>query len=423
MPLLESSHIPKSTYRVQLNGKFTFNDLGALIPYFCSLGISDLYLSPVFTAIPGSLHGYDVTDYCKINPELGGGDGFDLLAKRLRSAGCDILLDFVPNHMGIAGSLNRWWCDVLENGRLSPYARFFDIHWKDEGGHTRPRILVPILEDHYGKVLEQGKIVLTYDDGFALKYGQIELPISPGSYARILEPLFVSDANTAESQKLASRVTELADMPRLDDAPDTESAKRRAETIDRLKKEIAAIINDHPEFREQLVARLEKINGMPNDPSSFDELHALIEKQHYRLARWKTGAHEINYRRFFAIDSLVGLHMEKIDVFRECHELLGRLIREGKVSGLRIDHIDGLRQPEDYLQRLQSLDRPDASKPLFVIVEKILACRENLPDRWQVQGTTGYEFIPQLASVFVSTATESRFDEIYQKFTGEHRVP
>lgn len=415
MPLLESSHVPICTYRVQLHEKFNFADLGGLLPYFRSLGISDFYLSPIFTATPGSLHGYDVTDYGKVNPELGGGDGFDLLASRLRGAGCDILLDFVPNHMGIAGVLNRWWRDVLENGRLSPFASFFDIQWKEESNLNHPRVLVPVLEDHYGRILEQGKIALTYGDEFALQYGDIALPVSPSSYATILKPI----AEDEDGSALAPVVGKFAALLNAGAVRDQEAAQLRAEGLESLKKEVALALTNQPILRERLDERLKLINGVPGNARSFDELHALIEQQHYRLARWKTGAHEINYRRFFAIDSLVGLHMEKSDVFRECHQLLARLVREGKVAGLRIDHIDGLRQPEAYLQRLQSLERPDPSKPLYVLVEKILAQGETLPDRWQVHGTTGYEFIPQLSALFVNTAAEARFDESYRRFTGE----
>ncbi len=418
MPLTESAHAPRCTYRLQLHGRFTFNDLAGLIPYFRSLGVSDFYLSPIFTATPGSLHGYDVTDYGTVNPELGGGDGFDLLATRLRQENFNLLVDFVPNHMWIAGVLNQWWRDVLENGRLSPYEPFFDIQWKEEG-RDHPRVLVPLLEDHYGKVLEKGGITLTYTDEFALHCGDVTLPVCPESSVRILEALGAPDGPGGDLPTLAPVLAIYAGLARSQPAADPEALRKRAEVIARLKQETAAAIAADPLLQDRLALRLQAINGTVGQPESFDALHALIEQQHYRLARWQTGAHEINYRRFFAIDSLVGLHMEKPEVFRACHELLGRFVREGKVAGLRIDHIDGLRQPEAYLRRLQSLERPDGSQPLYVLVEKILAAGETLPESWPVQGTTGYEFIPQLASVLVDPETEARFDEIYRKFTGE----
>ena len=419
MPLTESAHIPGCTYRVQLQEKFNFGDLASLIPYFRLLGISDIYLSPIFTATPGSTHGYDVTDYGTVNPELGGGDGFDILATRLRSEGFNLLLDFVPNHMGIAGVLNLWWRDVLENGKYSSYEPFFDIQWKMEGSRGHPWVLVPLLEDHYGKVLEEGKIALTFLDSFTLQYSDISLPVSPGSHSRMLKSL-VSSASPEEMDSiLLPLIAEFDALPRPAGTQDAEVARKRGETVNRLKQQTAVVFARHPALRKKLDVFLKKINGTPGIPGSFDELDRLIGRQHYRLARWKTGTHEINYRRFFAIDSLVGLHMEKPEVFRASHELLGRFVREGKVAGLRIDHIDGLRQPEDYLRRLQSLERPDASKPLYVLVEKILAGDETLPDNWPVHGTTGYEFIPQLAAVLSDSSSEIELDKIYAAVTGE----
>ena len=392
MPLAESGHIPGSAYRVQLHGKFTFADLAALDGYFAELGVSDLYLSPVFTAVPGSQHGYDVTDYGEINPELGGYEGFKALSKTLHDGKRGILLDFVPNHMGIAGMLNQWWRDVLEYGPASRYASFFDIQWKMEQGRERPRVLVPLLLDHYGKVLERGEIRLVYDKGFALRYGETTLPVSPESYGDILEHLEPSaaDALGHGSQGMRER--------------------------------LEARVSRDPHFREALDRCLRKLNGAPGDRASFDSLHAIIERQYYRLARWQAGAHEINYRRFFAIDTLVGLHMEVAEVFHESHAMVGKLIEEGAVDGLRIDHIDGLRQPEDYLHRVQLMNRPEPSRPLYVLVEKILARGEKLPAAWPVHGTTGYEFIEQLAGILVDASQEARFDAIYRAVTGDIRT-
>lgn len=421
MPTTSGAHVPGCTYRVQLQAKFTFADLEALTPYFSALGITDFYLSPIFTATPGSLHGYDVTDYRQVSPELGGGAGFDRLADRLREVGAEILLDFVPNHMGIAGLLNRWWRDVLENGRHSSYAPFFDIQWKVEAGRGQPRVLVPVLDDHYGKVLEDGRLTLTYTSEFSLRYGDLDLPLSPSSYAWILAPLDGPGGDPSDRRIIAGLLAEFSTLPRPAVGIDPETARQRSEELERLKHKVAATLAERPAVRHQLGARLKELNGTPGVASSFDDLHALIERQHYRLARWQTGAHEINYRRFFAIDSLVGLHMEKTDVFRECHELLSRFVRDGKVAGLRIDHIDGLRQPEDYLRRLQSLERVNPVRPLYLVVEKILEHDESLPDSWPVHGTTGYEFISQLAGVLVAAAAAPRFDLIYRRFTGDGR--
>ena len=419
MPLAESARVPVCTYRVQLQARFNFRDLEALAPYFEALGVSDFYLSPIFTATPGSSHGYDLTDYREVNPELGGREAFAALAGRLRGEGRGLILDFVPNHMGIAGLCNRWWRDVLENGQLSPYAPFFDIQWNGAGRGDHPRVLVPVLADHYGKVLERGGIALAYGDEFSLRCGELALPLRPSSWAWILEPLAAPE--TAGASAIAGIIAGIEALPRPADRPDPEAARRRAAAVGRLKQELAAALAQRPPLRARLAERIAQLNGVPGEPRSFDQLHALIERQNYRLARWQTGAHEINYRRFFAIDSLVGLRMERPEVFRACHELLAALIGEGLAAGLRIDHIDGLRQPEDYLRRLQALPRPDPAKPLYVLVEKILAPGERLPDAWPVHGTTGYEFIPQLAAIFVAAGAAQRFDEIYRRFTGESR--
>ena len=392
MPLETSGHVPDSTYRVQLHGKFTFADVGALDSYFGDLGVGDLYLSPIFTAVPGSRHGYDVTDYSEVNPELGGHEGFKALAATLHAGKRAIILDFVPNHMGIAGMLNQWWRDVLEFGPASRYAKFFDIQWKSEVSNGHPRVLVPLLQDHYGKVLEKGGITLVYDNGLSLRYGDTLLPVTPASYGDILGRL----------------------------APGVDAVL--AGGPDGAGERLAALVSSDPEIRRAVDERLGRLNGRPGEPASFDALHEIIERQHYRLARWQTGAHEINYRRFFAIDTLVGLHMEIPEVFRESHAMVGRLIAGGEVTGLRIDHIDGLRQPGDYLQRIQLMERPDASQPLYVLVEKILAPDEALPRSWPVHGTTGYEFIAQLAAILVDASQEARFSSIYRAFTGEWRA-
>jgi (1->4)-alpha-D-glucan 1-alpha-D-glucosylmutase len=195
MSLNKGAQAPMSTYRVQLHGKFTFEDAGRLSPYFKDLGISGLYLSPIFTSVPGSQHGYDVTNYCEVNPELGGLDGFKRLAASLRAHGSSILLDFVPNHMGIAGMLNQWWRDVMENGLRSKHASYFDIQWKSDYGEDHPRVLVPLLSDHYGRVLEKGEIKLVYDNGFSLQYGETTLPVRPESYATILKSIDSDSVN------------------------------------------------------------------------------------------------------------------------------------------------------------------------------------------------------------------------------------
>jgi (1->4)-alpha-D-glucan 1-alpha-D-glucosylmutase len=420
MPLIESGHTPSSTYRVQLHREFNFGELEDLAPYFADLGISDVYLSPIFKSVPGSQHGYDVTDFSEINPELGGGEGFSRLAAVLRSNGCRIILDFVPNHMGIEGLLNQRWRDVLEHGPESRYASFFDIQWKAESNEDHPRVLVPLLADQYGKVLEQGELKLVLDNGLSLRHQQATLPLRPETYAPILEPLDCAGASPEEGEAIRHILAALSEgiVP----APDTKNA---AETIlemrsERLKERLETAVSRFPGLKGGLEARLSELNGTVGDSGSFDELHSLIERQHYRLARWQYGAHEINYRRFFAIDTLVGLHMENPEVFRECHALLSGLLATGDVSGLRIDHIDGLLQPEAYLRRLQTLTRADREKPLYVLVEKILERHEALPASWPVHGTTGYEFMRDAADILVDSSQATRLDTVYRRFAADN---
>jgi (1->4)-alpha-D-glucan 1-alpha-D-glucosylmutase len=413
MPLTESAHIPLATYRVQLHSKSTFSDLAALGGYFRDLGISDLYLSPIFTSVPGSLHGYDVTDYSEVNPELGGLSGFERLAVDLKESGQGIILDFVPNHMGIAGMLNEWWRDVLENGPSSHHAPFFDIQWKTDFSDSHPKVMVPLLLDHYGKVLANGEIALVFEDGFSIRYKDTILPIRPESYSAILTSMGLESCTSPGAAAFNVIASAYSDC-----------TAKKVEIFGYsvnpdLSRRLGQLLTDYSEIKEKLFLRLRVINGTPGNPSSFDRLHDILDQQHYRLARWQAGAHEINYRRFFAIDTLVGLHMENPEVFRECHTMLGRLLAQGSVSGLRVDHIDGLRQPEDYLNRIQTLDRSDRSKPLYLLVEKILEGRESVPQKWPVHGTTGYEFISQLSGVLVDCNEESRFDSIYRRNTGD----
>ena len=367
-PARPAARRPLATYRVQLNPGFTFDHLAEIVPALHALGVSDCYCSPIFRPTPGSLHGYDVCDYDEVNPEIGGEDGLRRLSARLREHDMGLLLDFVPNHMGIDGPLNLWWRDVLRLGRGSAYADFFDIHWNDYADPGRARVFAPLLPEHYGLMLERGDLKIVFEDGaLALAFGRARLPLRPETEAEILA-------------------------------------------------------GAHGENIEALIAeRLRRLNGRPGDPSSFDELDRMIDRQHYRLARWQAGAHGTNYRRFFTIDTLVGLRMEEPRVFETVHAKLRQLIREGIVTGLRIDHIDGLRDPAGYLERLQTLagEVGGVADSLFpVYVEKILAVGEPLPRSWEAEGTTGYEFVELLAGLMTDTRQEAAFDAIYADFTG-----
>lgn len=416
-----AQRIPVATYRLQLRKEFTLDDATALVPYARALGISDFYCSPVFLSTPGSSHGYDVNDYRRIDPELGGRTGLEHLHAALREKGMGLLLDFVPNHMGINGPglFNRWWSDVLENGEHSPYARFFDIDWSGFGT-AHARVLVPTLEDHYGRVLEAGKLTLVYENGgFSIAYYEMRFPVAPRTYRALLEAVRGTGSHVESIDRLMARLDAL---PRPDAREEVDLARKRKEQLGELKQEVAVLVDGHPVLRENLERYLKLLNGTAGDSGSFDQLSELIEQQHYRLAFWKAGVHETNYRRFFAIDTLIGLRMELPEVFHECHALLSRLIREQIVTGLRIDHIDGLRDPQQYLERLQGLGRGDggeAAQPFYVVVEKILAENEPLPPEWLTHGATGYEFIGQLAGVLVDPRAERRFNETYAEFTGE----
>jgi len=424
MPLKDAAHIPLATYRLQLHADFNFEHVGQRLSFFRKLGVSDLYFSPIFRAAPGSLHGYDVSDYRKINPELGGGEGFFRLTDLMREQGMAVLLDFVPNHMGIQGPFNAWWRDVLECGPHSPYASYFDIHWNRSREPDPARILVPILEAHYGKVLEEGKLTMVHQAGaFSIVYGETRFPVNPDTYPLILGKLAQDKRVPAAARNQVEELIDaFGDLPVPDGNTEQARAVGRAQTVEHLKRRLAELVETVPAFKTALDERMVQLNGEVGKPHSFDELDRILERQHYRLARWKAGVHEINYRRFFAVDSLVGLRMENPQVFHESHLLLRHLVRERRIAGLRVDHIDGLWDPVEYLERLQSLGPDEAKreeKPLYVLVEKILEQHEQLPCSWKTHGTTGYEFISQMAGIFLDPVNEARFTAFYRKYTGD----
>jgi (1->4)-alpha-D-glucan 1-alpha-D-glucosylmutase len=419
MPLRDAQHLPLATYRLQLHAGFTFSDVEKILPYLQRLGVSDCYFSPIFLATPESTHGYDVSDYRKVDPKLGGETGLRQVVGQLKEKNMAVLLDFVPNHMSVSGPLNVWWQDVLEGGSRSPYARFFDIHWNQHHARTAARILLPVLEDAYGVVLEQGKLKLDYARGrFLVRYGPLQFPLRPQSYPALLDAVAAAAGlNDEERKTLNDFATEYRALSGHDQVLTPDEAMARSTRLRDLQKRMFQFGEAHGAVIEQLRQHLTVLNGKEGDPASFAALDEILDVQHYRLAHWRTGAHETNYRRFFAIDTLVGLRMEIPEVFHETHLLLGLLIKEGLVQGLRIDHIDGLWDPQEYLERLQLLARESDQTPFYVVVEKILEGGERLPPAWPVHGTTGYEFPAQLAGLFTDAANESRFTEIYREFT------
>ena len=411
------ARVPRATYRVQMHTDFDFEQFGQIVAYLHELGISDAYLSPIFLAPPGSQHGYDVCDHNQINPELGGREGLNKISALLKDRGMGMVVDFVPNHMGIEGAFNWRWMDVLENGRLSSQAAFFDIQWNPRQTVLQDRIIIPLLHDFYGRVLEAGDIRVDYKDGaFWIDYRSLRFPIWPESYEIILHQLAWLDPGKPISQKVDQLAGRFRALPKPASPENRDEIRERQFALDRLRHEFAALIED-----ENLSDDLEKVllalNGDPKVPESFDRLHQLLEEQNYRLAYWKTGTHEINYRRFFAIDTLVGVRMGVQEVFEESHRLLKELVQEGIVTGVRIDHIDGLWNPAQYLERLAALTDREGN-PAYSLVEKILTEKEDLPPNWMTHGTTGYDFAGSLINLLIASNSESEFTRIYKEFAG-----
>ncbi|MGH7180973.1 MAG: malto-oligosyltrehalose synthase, partial [Nitrospiraceae bacterium] len=420
--------IPVSTYRIQLNRTCTFRDVEKLVPYLHDLGITDLYCSPYFTAVPGSLHGYDVVDPTTLNQEIGTEEDYRALIAQLHQRGMGQLLDVVSNHMGIARQLNNWWQDVLENGPSSSYASFFDIDWDPLKAELCDKVLLPILGDQYGVVLENQEFQLVYDDGrFIVHYYDHRLPVAPKPSALILAhrlPSLIQDVGAGRPQlmELESIITALKHLPSRQDRVSEQVTERHREK-EIIKRRLAALVESSAMIRQFLEANVRSINGTKGEPRSFDILDQILNDQAYRLAYWRVAADEINYRRFFDINELAAIRMENPAVFEATHGLLLRLVKEGAVTGLRIDHVDGLYDPADYLNKLQSWARKEllsdsgsTALPLYVVVEKILGVTEDLPANWPVFGTTGYDFLALLNALFVDRAKVRAFDAIYERF-------
>jgi (1->4)-alpha-D-glucan 1-alpha-D-glucosylmutase len=473
---MATPHLPVATYRLQFNRNFRFADAVELIPYLQRLGITELYASPLLAARKGSLHGYDVIDPTRLNDELGTPEDFARLCQELKSRGMGLLLDIVPNHMSMSNE-NRWWMDVLENGRKSPYAFFFDINWD----HPRPalsnKVLLPILGRPYGSVLESGELRLTIEeDGFVVIYFENRLPISPKSYSRILRlrldslpaedgPLgrarkelqglikeidrYQSDsvnedqlssghnvlkAEPAAHSDLGRASASALDLPSIfHDTPGGQpesslDTQKAAPSIDShsVKAHLWQLYRTMPAIRSHIDANLNAFNGRKGDPASFKSLDQLLDEQAYWLSFWRLADEEINYRRFFTISDLICMRVEDPAVFKATHEFILKLVRTGSITGLRIDHIDGLCDPVGYLKRLtrkaiepaeSDVGDRSASHP-YVVVEKILAADEMLPRDWPVCGTTGYDSLNEINRLFVDVAGLEELGQTYAKVTG-----
>jgi len=379
----------RASVRLQFHRDFTFSRALLLVPYFASLGVSHIYASPILTARPGSTHGYDVVDPGCVNPELGGEQGLEQLVAELRRHRMGLIVDFVPNHMAVGGDANPWWLDVLEWGRRSPYAKFFDIHWNSPDPALKGQCLVPFLGGDYGEVLSSGDIQLRYNSktgAFYAQYFAHQFPIYPPSYPQILS--LCDDENL---KNLGERFAQL------------ENAENPWEAAGDLRKELREAAAS-ARLEQQISAAIGQFQIGENSEEKIERLHQLLEAQNYRLASWRTAADDINWRRFFDINELAGLRMERHEVFEAVHAKIFELIGRGLIDGLRIDHIDGLANPRAYCRKLQRRIRrllprhPQHTKPVHfpIYVEKILAAGERLADNWQVDGTTGYEFMNQV---------------------------
>ena len=406
--------VPIATYRLQLTPSFGFDDAAAAAPYLKAFGISHLYASPFLKARAGSSHGYDVVDHNALNPELGGEDAFERLCAALAREDIGLILDFVPNHMGIHYADNPWWLDVLEWGPRSPYAASFDIDWQILTGHPRGGVLVPILGRSYGEALEAGEIELRYDaaeGSFSAWYYEHRLPIDPSRYGEILRKV-VAEAG-AEETPAGRRLIELAARYRGPNNPPRQQAPA-------FKAELAAV----PGGEEVIARGLAAYRPKPGAAGATLALHHLLERQHYRLAHWRLASSEINYRRFFDINSLAGLRVEDAGTFQGVPALVRGLIAQGRLQGLRLDHIDGLRDPHQYfrsLQRLIEVSKPAGGGEFYVVIEKILADRERLPRFAGVAGTTGYEWLNVISRLLVDERGLGPLDETWREASGDRR--
>jgi len=420
--------IPTSTYRLQLNQHFTFRDAAAIVPYLHALGISHCYASPYLRARSGSLHGYDIIDHNSLNPEIGTAEDYEHFVEVLHSHGMRQILDIVPNHMGVMGSDNAWWLDVLENGEASDYADFFDIDWNPIKDELQGKVLVPVLGDQYGTALEKGDLKLTFDSEhaeFSIFYYQHRFPIAPREYPRILgfeiERLQQTLSSTHQDVlELQSIITAFGHLPERIGLTDEQRAERNREK-EVQKRRLAALCARSAETLRFIQENVARFNGTPDDPRSFDNLHELIKTQPYRFAQWRVAADDINYRRFFDINDLAALRTENDAVFDKTHEFILRLAAQAKIDGLRVDHPDGLYDPAAYLRklhsRLQAALEPE-HREAYLVVEKILTGNEYLRDKWPVDGTTGYEFTNLVNGLFVDQTSRDRLDRIYRSFTG-----
>jgi (1->4)-alpha-D-glucan 1-alpha-D-glucosylmutase len=434
------SDVPRATYRLQLNRDFTFAQAVEIVPYLAALGVSHVYLSPYFKARPGSLHGYDIVDHNALNPEIGRRADLDRLCATLRAHGMGQLLDIVPNHVGVLGADNPWWQDVLKNGRAAPHAGFFDIDWDRPRDELHGKLLLPVLGDGYGTVLERGELALAFDaarGAFRLRYGEHRFPLDPQTYPQILAPAAerlrprLADGEATLADAFDSLVIAFGVLPKATETAPARSAERQR-SLPLHKRRLAELCSRSAEVVRCIQEQLQQLNGRPGDAPSFDALDALLAAQVFRLASWRMAAADINYRHFFDINELAALRMEEPAVFEATHRLLFDLVAGGQVTGVRVDHPDGLYDPAEYFTRLQrgaAARLPPESgnavsseaatpMPLYLVLEKITAAFEQLPAAWPIAGTTGYDFANLVNGLFIDGGAEAKMTRGYFAFVG-----
>jgi (1->4)-alpha-D-glucan 1-alpha-D-glucosylmutase len=393
-----------ATYRLQLHGGFTFDDAAATMAYLRELGVTHAYCSPYLQAAAGSTHGYDVIDHRQPNRELGGEDGLSRFIAALRTHGLGQVLDIVPNHMAISTAENRWWADVLEHGPSSHFASYFDVEWDPPEARLRNRVLIPVLGDHYGRVLEAGELHLNRNGAtIRVAYAEHTYPISPSSLGALLGRA----ARPCDSDALAFLADAFGELPH-PTATDRASVNRRHRDHAVLQAQLHDLLDRDPAIAAAVDTAIAAVNADP------DALDALLDLQNYRLAWWQSAGRDLGYRRFFDINTLIGLRMEDEQVFHDTHRRVLAWVRQGVLDGLRIDHPDGLRDPQEYLDRLRA-----AAPQAWIVVEKILEPGEPLPPSWPVAGTTGYDFLNRVAGLFMDPTAEPALTEFYGEFTGE----
>jgi (1->4)-alpha-D-glucan 1-alpha-D-glucosylmutase len=416
-------HAPRATYRVQLTRAHGFRTARELVPYLARLGISHCYFSPYLKTRPDSTHGYDVIDHSVLNPELGDDEEHAALCRALVERGMGQIVDIVPNHIGIMGSDNKWWLDVLENGQASAYADYFDIDWQPVTPELKNKVLVPVLGDQYGNVLLRGELTLRYDERageLSVFYFQHRFPLDPATYPRILQRAADGAAPKLKGEpaliELESIIRSLQSLPH---HSSTDEAERqvRAHEISVEKRRLAELTRSSPLIAAHIARNVASYNGIQQRRETFAPLHRLLESQPYRLAYWRVAVDEINYRRFFDINDLAGLRTQNDAVLDATHRRLLQLVAEGKIHGFRVDHPDGLYDPRGYLRWLRRELTTIGHPHHYLVVEKILAADEYLPEDWPVHGTTGYDYSFAVNALFVCAPGERAFDRVYRNVT------